>query len=88
MGPDFELSKEPLWAIPAGVRDRLQQLSAEKDEYDNFKLSVLYSSVAFVFLLLIGIGQILADNVQHGVILLGFAAAAVVGLVALWLGHW
>jgi diguanylate cyclase (GGDEF)-like protein len=87
MDQEFELNKEPLWAIPAGVKERLRQFP-DKGDYDNFKLSVLYSAVAVVFLLLIGTGQIMEGNVQHGVILLGFSATAVVGLATLWLGHW
>lgn len=84
---EFALNKEPLWAIPAGVMERLRRYP-HKSDYDNFRLSALYSTVAVFFLLLFGLSALTEGNTTHAAILFAFAAAAIIGLCSLWLGEW
>ncbi|HTR00905.1 MAG TPA: GGDEF domain-containing protein [Candidatus Acidoferrum sp.] len=87
MEQEFELDKEPLWAIPAPVKERLRQQPVKTD-YDNFRLSAMYCTAAVFLLVVMGLASLYSGNNSHGVALLVFAAAATLGLAVLWLGHW
>jgi len=84
---EFELNKEPLWAMPAQVMERLRQ-DPQKSDYNNFKLSALYSAVTVLFLLIFGLTSLTEGNDTHAFILFAFAAGATLGLLAIWLGEW
>ena len=87
MSANFELNKEPLWAIPQPVQERLR-LDHAPNEYDNFLLSVFYSAVAVFFLVLFSASSFIEGNRPHGVVLSLFAAVTILGQLALWLGQW
>lgn len=84
---EFSLNKEPLWATPTDVMERLRQYT-QKSDYDNFKLSVLYCAIAVFFLLAVGIASTMEGNTTHATVLFSFSAVAAIGLFLLWLGQW
>lgn len=87
MDNKYQPNDEPLWAIPAEVGDRLSKQQQRNEEFENFKLSAIYTGVATFFLLLFGITALTENNLFHAVVLFAFSAIAAVTLVTLWLAN-
>lgn len=84
---EFDLNREPLWAIPQSVQERMQ-LGIDDGEYRNFLLSGLYSLMALLFLVLFGFYSIGVGEIRHAVILFSFGGITIVGFGLIWAGGW
>ena len=84
---DFDLNREPLWAIPQPVQERMK-LGIENTEYRNFVLSALYSLLALVFLILFGLYSIGVGEMRHAIVLFAFGGITLVGFGVIWAGSW
>jgi diguanylate cyclase (GGDEF)-like protein len=87
---EFDLDKEPLWAIPAPVQERMQRGIENNDssDYRNFLLSGLFCALALLFLLIFGGYALAVGETTHAVVLFVFAGITIVGYAAIWFGAW
>jgi diguanylate cyclase (GGDEF)-like protein len=80
---DLEISKEPLWAIPGPIQERLQA-SLKDREYAHFLLCGLYSAVAIVFLVLFGLAALYRGEIAYASVIFGFAVVTFVIYTIAW----
>lgn len=80
---DLEISKEPLWAIPGPIQERLQA-SMKDREYAHFLLCGLYSAVAVVFLVLFGLAALYRGEITYASVIFGFALVTFVIYTMAW----
>ena len=71
---DLEISKEPLWAIPGPIQERLRASLKDRD-YTHFLLCGLYSAVSIVFLVLFGLAALYRGEAVYASVIFGFALA-------------
>lgn len=83
---DLEISKEPLWAIPGPIQERLQA-SLKDREYTHFLLCGLYSAVAIVFLVLFGLAALYRGEMIYASVIFGFALATFAVYAMAWYTH-
>lgn len=82
-----EISREPLWSVPAPVRERLRTLEREfarDKERNHFLLCGLYSAVALNFLLIFGVAALARGETSYAVVIFSFAAATVFVYGSAW----
>ncbi len=84
---NFDLNKEPLWAIPQSVQERLQ-LGVEASDYRSFLLSGLYSFLAVSMLVVFGFYSATVGEATNAAVLFTFAAATGISYAVIWLGGW
>lgn len=80
---DLEISREPLWAIPLPIKERLQA-SLKDREYNHFLLCGIYSAVAVVFLMLFGMAALYRGELAFGAIIFAFALATFTVYTTAW----
>ncbi|MES2605783.1 MAG: GGDEF domain-containing protein [Pseudomonadota bacterium] len=83
---DLEISKEPLWAIPVPIQERLQA-SLKDREHTHFLLCGLYSAVAIIFLMLFGMAALYRGDVGFGLIIFAFALTTFAVYTIAWYTH-
>jgi diguanylate cyclase (GGDEF)-like protein len=78
-----EISREPLWAVPAPIQERLQSRLRDR-EYSHFRMCGLYSAVAITFLLFFGFAALGRGETTYGFVIIGFAIATTAVYVSAW----
>jgi diguanylate cyclase (GGDEF)-like protein len=78
-----EISREPLWAIPAPIQERLQSRLRDR-EYSHFRLCGLYSAVAVTFLLFFGFAALGRGETAYAFVIFGFAFATSTVYASAW----
>lgn len=84
---NFELSQEPLWAIPHAVQERME-VGVDASDYRNFLLSGLYSALAVFMLLLFGFYSITVGEDVNAAMLFSIAGLTIFGYAISWAGSW
>lgn len=78
-----EISREPLWAVPAPVQERLQARLRDR-AYSHFRLCGLYSAVAITFLLFFGFAALGRGETAYALVIFGFAFVTAAVYVSAW----
>lgn len=78
-----EISREPLWAVPAPVQERLQSRLRDR-EYRHFRLCGLYSAVAVTFLLFFGFAALGRGETGYAFVIFGFGFATAAAWTSAW----
>lgn len=78
-----EISKEPLWAIPVPIQERLQSRLKDR-EYSHFQMCGLYSAVAITFLLMFGFSALSRGELTYALVILGFACVTIIVYASAW----
>ncbi len=78
-----EISREPLWAIPAPIQERLQSRLRDR-EYNHFRLCGFYSAVAVTFLLFFAAAALGRGETGYAFIIFGFAFATSAVYASAW----
>jgi len=83
---DYEINSEPLWSLPAPIRERLTS-DYNGSVYRHFLFCAIYSLVAVIALMLYGFAALSRGDLAFGLVLFGFAAFTTVSYLAIWLSH-
>lgn len=78
-----EISREPLWAVPAPIQERLYSRLQDR-EYSHFRLCGLYSAVAITFLLFFGFAAMGRGETSFAFIIFAFAFATSAVYASAW----
>lgn len=78
-----EISREPLWAVPTPIQERLQARLRDR-EYNHFRLCGLYSAVAITFLLFFGFAALGRGESGYAFVIFGFAFATTAVYLSAW----
>lgn len=78
-----EISREPLWAVPAPIQERLQARLRDREQ-THFQLCGLYSAVAVGFLVFFGFAALGRGEPDYAAVIFGFAIATAVTWIAAW----
>ncbi len=87
MDSDFEVTDEPLWAIPRQIADKIKG-RPDSAQLNNFVLSAIYCGVAIVYLLLFAFISLLDDQTRHAMVLFGFVVVTVAVFAVMWFAGW
>ena len=83
---DYEINAEPLWSLPAPIRERLMGDNG-KSEYRHFLFCGAYSLVAVLALLFYGFAALGRGDIAFGLVLFAFAAFTTAAYLAIWISQ-
>ncbi len=78
------IQAEPLWKLPASIRDRLRT-DPHATQFRHFLFCGIYCAVAVFFLVFYGVAAMLRGELAMAWVIFGFAVTTTIGYIAIWL---